>query len=349
MFSVGYEGCIFMNDIFFEVKNNLGIIILNRPQSLNALSRDMFLLLQERLTNWKKDNAIKAVLIRANGEKAFCAGGDIKAIYENRQKSADEIARYFRIEYDINRMIADFGKPYIALLHGITMGGGVGVSIHGSHCVASENLRWAMPETLIGFFPDVGASYYLSRLPNHIGTYLALTGNSVDAAQALQLHFIHAIVPFNQFDLLEKKLSETAFEENDFDIVTKIIRGFAIRRESQAFSHAQAIQTCFAFETIEAIFAALSQQKTDWSLHVLSELQKRSPTSLKVTLQQLKRARQKTVHEVLEMDFHIAHRMLTQHDFFEGVRAAVIDKDKNPKWEPATLEVIPEHVIQSYF
>lgn len=338
-----------MNDIIFTVKNNLGIIILNRPQSLNALSRDMFLLLQEQLTNWKKDKTIQAVLIRSHCEKAFCAGGDIKAIYENKHKSADEIARYFRIEYDINRMIADFGKPYIALLHGITMGGGVGVSIHGSHCVAADNLRWAMPETLIGFFPDVGASYYLSRLPNHIGTYLALTGNSVDAAQALHLNLIQAIVPFNQFDLLEDKLSETVFEGDRFETVTKIIQDYAIKKTAHTFPDAQTIQACFAFKTIEEIFNALSQQKTDWSLQTLSELQKRSPTSLKVTLQQLKFAKQKSVHDVLDMDFHIARKMLSQHDFFEGVRAAVIDKDKNPKWNPAELAAIPEQMVQSYF
>src|SRR3990167_8756250 len=168
-------------DIIFELNNNLAKITLNRPKALNALSHPMFEQLHEHLTKWQQDNSIKAVLVRSNCEKAFCAGGDIRGIYENKHLTADEISQYFRLEYSVNQLIAHFTKPYIALTHGITMGGGIGISLHGSHCVSADNLRWAMPETMIGFFPDVGATYYLSRLPHNVGTYLALTGNGIDA------------------------------------------------------------------------------------------------------------------------------------------------------------------------
>src|SRR3989338_351799 len=173
------------NDVLFETLTDkkggcLGKIILNRPRALNALSGDMFAELEQRLTAWHTDSSVKAVLIRSHCDKAFCAGGDIRAIYEAKAEPTEIVAQYFRHEYHINRLVHHFKKPYIALTNGVTMGGGVGLSLHGSHCVASPDLRWAMPETSIGFFPDVGSTYYLSRLKNYTGFYLALTGNIID-------------------------------------------------------------------------------------------------------------------------------------------------------------------------
>lgn len=338
------------NDILFEVNNNLGKIILNRPQALNALNNDMFVQLHEQLVRWEKDVSIKAVIVRSNCEKAFCAGGDIRAIYENKHVSPDVLSDYFRLEYAINRFIAHFSKPYIALTHGITMGGGIGVSLHGSHCVAAENLRWAMPETRIGFFPDVGATYYLSRLPNHIGVYLALTGNAIDEQIALQLCLIKHCVALQDFDALEKKLTETVFGPSDFDVVTKIINLFSLDVvKIKNTLPMNEIASCFCFSTVEEIFYALKSANTDWSQEILSQLLKCSPTSLKVALQQLYNAKEKTIDAVFEMDLQIARVMLEHDDFYEGVRAAIIDKDKNPQWKPKNLSDVTNKLIDNYF
>ncbi len=337
------------NDILFETNNHLGKIILNRPKALNALNDAMFLQLSEQLQRWEKEESIKAVLVRSNCEKAFCAGGDIRAIYENKHESVDTISHYFQLEYEINRLIFHFHKPYIALLHGITMGGGVGISIHGSHCVAAENLRWAMPETMIGFFPDVGATYYLSRLADFIGVYLALTGNTIDVNNALSLQLIKKIVPYHHFDALEKKLTETDFTANDSDIVTKIIGSFSDGRETENSLPIEKIAACFCFSSVEEIIEALINDASDWSKEILVQLSSRSPTSLKVTLHQLQLAKNKSLDEVIAMDLHIARTMLANHDFFEGVRAAIIDKDKNPQWKPAQLFEVTDDHVNDYF
>ena len=321
-----------MSEIIFETKNNLGKIILNRPQALNALSRDMFLPLKKQLIEWSKNPEIKAVLMRSACEKAYCAGGDIRALYDNRNKTVDEMAHYFELEYSINKIIFHYPKPLIALTHGITMGGGVGISAHASHCVAAENLRWAMPETMIGFFPDVGATYYLSRLPNAVGTYLALTGTTIDASQALHLKLIKAVVLQKNFDYLENKITETQFDSTDFQSVTNIINQFS-ENDNQSTLPIEKIAHCFCFLTIDDIINALKIDHSDWAQASLNQLLLRSPTSLHVTLKQLQLAKNKTFDEVMAMDFHIARAMLMHHDFFEGIRAAIIDKDKNPKWE----------------
>jgi len=337
-------------DILFEVTNNLAKITLNRPKALNALNGDMFSQLHDQLEKWENDESIKAILVKSNCEKAFCAGGDIRAIYDNKHKSADEISQYFRLEYDVNRLIFHLSKPYIALLHGITMGGGVGISIHGSHCVASDNLKWAMPETIIGFFPDVGSTYYLSRLPDSLGAYLALTGNTLTARNALELNLIKKIVPQHHFCALEKELTETHFGAFDSDVVSKIINSYAEKVEaSSVFSNAEEISTSFSFSNIEEIVEALHLLESDWSRQTLEQLQQRSPTSLKVTLHQLQLAKHRSLDEVIEMDFGIAHRMLENQDFYEGVRAAIIDKDKNPRWKPAKLSDVSDDDVNSYF
>jgi len=344
-----------MSDILFETKNHLAKITLNRPQALNALNGDMFTALRERLIKWQSDDTINAIVIRSNCEKAFCAGGDIRAIYQNKNESIDVPTAYFQLEYDVNKIISHYKKPIIALTHGITMGGGVGISIHASHCVAAENLRWAMPETIIGFFPDIGATYYLSRLPDFVGTYLALTGQTIDAQTALELHLIKAIIPQKNFDDLENKIAECA--HIDFDRVTKIINMVSLEQmEARAPASAKMkmnmnmkTKHTFCFPTPEEIINALKADNSDWATDTLQQLSHRSPTSLKVTLEQLKRAKNKTVDEVLAMDLHIAHVMLQGHDFFEGIRAAVIDKDKNPKWRPDSIATVTEQDVRKYF
>lgn len=338
------------NDIIFEVKNNLAIIRINRPQALNAISAEMYILLKEKLLEWRDDEYIKAILIRSNCEKAFCAGGDIRAIYQHKEEPTNKIHQYFQLEYDINKIIYNFSKPYIALIHGVTMGGGVGISLHASHCVAADDLRWAMPETLIGFFPDVGVTYELSRLPNYIGTYLALTGHTIDTQTALELNLITHKVPHHFFDMIEKKLRNTLFTPGDYDIVTEIIQFYSgLSSEKQQYLPIKKIAERFSFPTIEEIMHALKKDNDEWAKITYQQLSQRSPTSLKVALQQLKYAQSKTLDEVIHMDMHISKIMLENHDFFEGIRAAIIDKDKNPKWNPATLSEVTNQMVEKYF
>src|SRR3989338_10577569 len=338
------------NDIIFEVKNNLAIIRLNRPQALNALSAEMFIFIKEKLLHWQEDETIKAVLMRSNCEKAFCASSDIRAIYQHKEQPVDNIHQYFQLEYDINKIIYNFSKPYIALIHGVTMGGGVGISTHASHCVAADDLRWAMPETLIGFFPDVGVTCELSRLPNSIGTYLALTGHTIDTQTALELNLITHKVPHHFFDALEKKLANTLFAPSDYDVVTDIIQFYSgLASETQQHFPIKKIAACFSFQTVEEITQALKKDESEWAKTTYQQLLQRSPTSLKVTLQQLKYAQSKTLDEVIDMDLHISKIMLENHDFFEGIRAAIIDKDKNPHWKPAMLSEVTDQIVEKYF
>ena len=335
---------IIMNDILFQElpaahNTKLGKIILNRPKALNALTHDMFMQLREQLELWERDPAIKAVIIRSNSEKAFCAGGDIRAIYENKHLGADELVRYFDLEYDTNRYIHHYPKPYIAMVHGITMGGGVGISLNGRYTIAADNLRWAMPETLIGFFPDVGASYYLSRLQS-IGNYLALTGNSINASDALNLNLVKRVVAFDQFDVIEKKLTE--------DNVEAVLNELVNVSVTPSLNIAD-INQHFGFSTAEEICASLEKSNTDWASSTLQLLLQRSPTSLKVTLAQFHRAKNKSFNEVIDIDLKIAHHMLKNPDFYEGIRAAVIDKDKNPHWSPAILSQVQDEEVNAYF
>lgn len=308
----------------------IGKIILNRPQALNALTHDMFSDFRRQLEKWEQDKKIKAVIIRSNCEKAFCAGGDIRSVYENRQMGAETLMSFFKLEYDTNRYLYHYPKPYIAFLHGITMGGGVGISLNGKYAVAVDDLRWAMPETLIGFFPDVGASYYLSRM-GAVGTYLALTGNSINAADAKKLNIVQHVVSADQLNAIEMQLLE-----NDVDSVWRAIDTVSV---TPSLDEAQ-IEKHFAFDDIETILSSLQKENNDWAKLTYQSLLNRSPTSVKVALMQLQYAKQKTLDAVIQMDLKIAHQMLKGHDFYEGIRAAVIDKDKNPQWRPAQFSEV---------
>ena len=338
------------NNIIFQEKNKLGIIILNRPEALNAINGELFSQLFSQLKKWEVDESIKAVLIKSNCEKAFCAGGDLREIYQNRHEPIEKAIAYFRLEYDVDQLLYHYSKPYISFLNGITMGAGVGISIHGSHPVGTENLKLAMPETKIGYFPDVGASYYLSRLPNALGIYLGLTGNSIDVTDAKTLNLIKQFVPSVNLDNLEKKLIETDFNFSDKNAVTEIINIFSEKINStDPFKKANIINQAFSHETLEAILCALENNQDDFSQETLAALKQRSPTSLTVTLQQFQNAKSMNFNQVIEMDFFIAQQMLLGHDFFEGIRAMVIDKDKNPQWNPSDLKSVSDDRVKHYF
>ena len=340
-----------MEILFSEITGNsghLGRIVLNRPKALNALTGDMCRQIREQLLQWEFQETIKAIIIQGAGDRAFCAGGDIRTLYLQGRDYPKEAQAFFYDEYRMNAAIFHCKKPYIAFLDGITMGGGAGVSVHGSHRIATEKLIFAMPETAIGFFPDVGAGYFLSRCKNKIGYYLGLTGERIDANDAKWLGLVnHVIHSENQQALIEEliKTPISSYEE-----VTKIIGSFEIKTTSSRLcDHEESIANCFSGNSVEEIVARLEECNNEWSLATVKVLLVKSPISLKVTLRHLERSIQMDLNAVMEMEYNIALQFLKTPDFFEGIRAVVFDKDQSPQWQPATLEAVSLPMLEAYF
>ncbi len=339
------------SDILFCEVGNVGLVTLDRPQAHNALTHEMILELYEHLGAWKSDDGVKAIFIQGAGEKAFCAGGDIRNVYEARQKDDSNINQFFWDEYRLNHRIYHYPKPYIALLDGITMGGGVGISIHGNYRVATERFTFAMPETSIGFFPDVGGSYFLPRCPGETGIYLGLTGTSVKTPDAVYLGLINHFVSTEKMPELIDTLATNNLGFNAENTILEIIQAATTLPSEPAplAEHRAEIDACFQHNSIEEIFSALQQQKTPWCDKTLEILHTKSPTSLKVTLKQLRNGKQLNFDECLKMEYRLVTRFLKGHDFYEGVRALIIDKDKNPKWQPSQLSEVTQQDVDAYF
>lgn len=326
----------------------IGLITLTRQQALNALNHRMFLALGAQLPEWDKSPHIKAVVIRAAEGRAFCAGGDIRHAYELKKANDPTITAFFHDEYQMNQCIHHFSKPYIAFLDGITMGGGVGISIHGSHRIATEKLMFSMPETGIGFYPDVGTTYYLSRCPYHIGTYLGLTGARIGADDCKAIGFVENIVAHDSLQKILEELIQTSLP--DRSAVTNIINKFALAPgQSKLFEHKDEINRCFSKDTVEEIIAELEKQSSEWSNQTAAIIKTKSPTSLKVTLCALQQAAKMSFDECMKMEYRLTCRFVEGHDFFEGIRAAIIDKDQAPKWKPSTLADVKVAEVEKYF
>ena len=341
------------NNIIFNEKTgrsgDIGEIILNRPKALNALDNDMCRDLFLQLVKWAKANHIKAVIIKGEGSRAFCAGGDIRALYDLKEAEIELQRQFFWHEYRLNSVLHDFPKPYISLLDGITMGGGAGVSIHGSHRIATENFSFAMPETKIGFYPDIGASYFLNKCPGKTGYYLGLSGATINQAEAYHLGLVTHVVNQSRLIELEEALLHTAFNSNDFPTVTKIIEQFNLHPEPSDFRfHQEHIDECFNEDSIEAILTSLKESSHKWCHTVAKALETRSPTGLKITLERLRRADSMSFDEIMQMDFDTTQQCLQTHDFYEGVRAIIIDKDQSPQWNPKALSKIKNKDIDDY-
>ncbi len=341
------------NDILFDVKGKdkqIGFITLNRPKTLNALTHDMFIALDKQLREWENNKEIKSIIIVPDSERAFCAGGDVRAVYEAVKLKNKNLSQFFAEEYRLNRLLYHYKKPYIALLDGLTMGGGVGISMYSSHPIGTENLMFAMPETAIGFFPDVGTSYLLSRCPDHIGTYLALTGKRLNATECLALGFIKYFIPSKQLDDLTDKLLNDDIDPSTSSLDT-LLKDFAQLPDQPTpiLDHRDFIKETFSLPTVEAIQDKLKTMNNDWSNEVLAVLDKMSPTSLKVTLSEIQRAKDLDFDACIQMEYRLVNRFLKSHDFFEGIRALLIDKDKSPNWQPATLSQVSDATLTSYF
>jgi enoyl-CoA hydratase len=304
----------------------VGRLTLNRPKALNALNLDMIRQLTTALDEWRDDNSVHAVVLTGAGERAFCAGGDIRAIRDAALSGDEEtISSFFGEEYALNARIAAYQKPFISLIDGFCMGGGIGLSVHGRIRVTSESAQFAMPETAIALFPDVGATHVLPRLPGELGMYLGLTGARLVGADAvhagLATHFVHKA----DFPALDAALARDG---------VSVLGGFA--RELPAFSlapHRDAIDRCFGQASIEAIERALRDEASEWAAETLATLEKMSPSSLHWSFDILREGADRALGQCLEAEFDLVMRVTRHPDFAEGVRAMVIDKDRAPKWQ----------------
>lgn len=314
-----------------EKHGALGLLILDRPKALNSLTHGMIYTIMAQLMTWAMDDTIKAVAIRGAGDRAFCAGGDIRAVQQSAQDGTDEGAELLRNEYRMNSLIDAFPKPYVALIHGICMGGGAGVSVHGRYRLADASLDFAMPETAIGFIPDIGSSHFLSRLPDEMGMYLGLTGERIGLGDALVMGLMTHAVAKTDFDAVIENLSEgSAVEEAIAPFIHKVSPG-------PLHAHRRRIAAIFSAASVEAILERLDRDGSDFALQTAQVIRTRSPTSLKLVFRQLREAARLDLRQCLAMELRLAVRVMKDHDFHEGVRAALVDKDRNPKWQPSSL------------
>jgi enoyl-CoA hydratase len=339
--------------LFEKMQGNgghLGVITLNRPSVLNSLNHAMVNAMYNQLLIWEKADDIKAVVIRAVEGRAFCAGGDIRLTYD-RMKAHDPImTSFFYDEYQLNRKIFHYSKPYIALLDGITMGGGVGVSIHGSHRVATDRLLFAMPETGIGFFPDVGGTYFLPRLPYHIGYYLGLTGARAASDECVQLGIAHQKISQDSLPQLLNDLAHTSLMGDSRIAVSDIIEKYRMPvKSSQLIDQIQMINQCFAANTMEEIMYALQHCENSICKEAAITITKKSPTSLKISLKAMQDGSKKDFDACMRQEYRLVSRFLSSHDFAEGIRAVIIDKDQMPKWDPDRIEKVTDADVEKYF
>jgi enoyl-CoA hydratase len=331
------------HDVMFRNEGAIGRITLNRPKALNALTEDMCAAMYARLRDWAADSAIHTVVIDASPGKAFCAGGDVRAVYEAGKKRDGSVMSFFRTEYPMNAAIHRFRKPYVALVDGFAFGGGCGVSMHGSHRVASENAVFAMPETAIGLFPDIGATFFLNRLPGQLGMYLALTGARIGAADAIYCGLAtHFVTSRDHAGLLSRL---TAGEAPDAVLAQMSTEPAGV---SELATHREAIDRAFAGSSIEHVLMRLGNEG-EWGGETVSLLKTRSPTSLKVTFRQMREGATLDFESCQRMEYRMMARMMEGPDFYEGVRAALIEKDQSPRWIPADLDKVSEADIDRFF
>lgn len=344
-------------DILFDVKGGLGLITLNRPQALNALNLPMIRAMDRQLIAWAKDDKIGAVAVTGAGDRAFCSGGDVKAVAIDAKaaregKSDGKLTQdFFREEYILNHRIFTYPKPYVSLINGIVMGGGKGISAHGSHRVVTENTLFAMPETNIGFFPDVGGGYFLPRCPGQTGAYLALTSKRIKAIDTLYIGFGTQHVEAAKMPALVAALAAARWDGAAKEQATRIIEQFASAAtdKSELAPHRAQIDACFGFDRVEEIVAALEKDGTPWSAETLKAMGAMSPTSLKIALRQIRLGARMPFAQVMTMEYRLSQACTRGHDFYEGIRAALIDKDRAPKWDPPQLEAVDDGEIERCF
>ena len=338
------------DDILFERRGRIALVTLNRPKALNALTLEMCRALEAEIKAYANDPSVAAVVVQGAGDRAFCAGGDIRRLYDEGRASGGYPFDFYRDEYRLNALIFHFPKPYVALMDGIVMGGGVGVSVHGSHRVVTERVMFAMPETGIGLFPDVGGSYFLPRCPGRLGLYMAMTGARLKAADALHAGLGDVYVPSEKLDALIDALAKADHAGDARATVGKVLSEFGEDPgPAPIAAHQSKIDRLFATDNVKAILAALDADGSDWTAEIAATMRQKSPTSMKVAAEQLRRGASLDFDDCMRMEYRMACGCITGHDFYEGVRAVVIDKDQAPKWRPDTLECVSEDDVRAYF
>ena len=333
------------DDVLISVEQGVGRIRLNRPKAIHALTTRMCEVMSEALLKWRSDAAVEAVVIDHAEGRGFCAGGDVVTLAKSGNSDASEAKSFFFAEYRLNHLLFTFPKPTVAIMDGITMGGGVGIALPCDFRVATENTRLAMPETSIGLFPDVGGGWYLPRLPGRVGQFMVLTGARLDGAEC---HYLRLATHYAEHDALEELVDRILKAPGRIDGVL----GAAARIVPPAKIEANlpAIARLFASDRLEEILAALDTEGSEWAETELVTLQRKSPLSCKVSLRLMEEgAKRASFEDEMRAEYALASRVVRTHDFHEGVRALLIDKDNNPQWDPATPEAVDDEMLDVLF
>ena len=340
------------DEVSISVQRGVGHITLTRPKALHALNAPMCETILAALERWADDPTVYLVMIdHQDDTRGFCAGGDIRMLAESGQGDASEARAFFNVEYRMNAALQSFPKPVLALADGVTMGGGVGLSVHGSHCIATERTVFAMPETGIGLFPDVGGGWFLPRLSGELGTWLALTGarlKGVDVAAAkVATHYL----PSELVPNLKTQIARADFSIGAAEMLNEILGSLTHAVPAGSFEeYRDIIDACFAKETAEEIVAALEAEGGDWALKQAETIRTKSPETVKVALRQVREGgKLRDFEDNMRMEYRIGWRKVQSHDFIEGVRAVIIDKDNTPNWNPPTLEQVSDADVARYF
>lgn len=329
-------------ELLCELRGRAGVITLNRPQAINALDLPMLAGMLAQLRGWAADPRVDVVIVRGAGTRGFCAGGDVRAVHDARGDPLF-MDRVYRVEYELDEYISRYPKPYVALMTGIIMGGGCGISVHARHRVVTETTVLAMPEVLIGLFPDVAGTLFLARCPDELGTYLGLTGTRIGGADAIALGLADWYVDSRALDALVDALSKGG------DAVSAVAAFVQDPPTSELIELRGEISATFSGSSVTHMLAALEIRGEAWAVAARNAMRSASPTSLEITLRALRNAAGRDIREVLVTDFRIAQRLMLQPDYFEGVRAMVIDKDRSPRWSPASLRNVDPATVDACF
>jgi enoyl-CoA hydratase len=331
------------DEVLTSVDGGVGLITLNRPKAINSLNQPMVDALSTILTRWEADDAVRSVVLSGAGDRGLCAGGDVVAVYNSARADGAEARRFWRDEYLLNGQVGRFAKPYVSLMDGIVMGGGVGVSAHANTRVVTETSKIAMPEVGIGFIPDVGGAFLLSRAPGALGLHAALTGAPFSGADAIAMGFADHYVPHSELEAFAAAIVSDGIES--------ALAGHAIEAPpSDLAAQRDWIDECFAGDTVEDIVAALRGHDAGPANDAANLIASRSPIAVSVALEAVRRAAKlETLEDVLIQDYRVSSASARSHDLVEGIRAQIIDKDRNPKWSPATLAAVSAADIDAYF
>jgi enoyl-CoA hydratase len=330
-------------EVVIRREGRAGRITMNRPQALNALTHAMVGRIWDALIAWKGDPAVELVLIDGTGDRGLCAGGDVRSLYESRTQGSGDARAFWRDEYRLNALIGRYPKPYVAIQDGIVMGGGIGLSGHGSHRIVTERSRLAMPETGIGLIPDVGGTWLLAHAPGEAGTYLGLTGASMGAADAIYARFADTFVPFARLPALVERLCEGRAVDAAISELAQAPGAAELAQRAEDIGH------LLGGETVEAIVGALERTPFEWAAKARAALAQKSPKSLKLTLAAIKGGRRlPSLEEALKVEYRLTVRLFEDGEFPEGVRALIIDKDRQPRWAPPDLAGVTDDLVSRY-